>query len=65
MNVLFVKEKDMDFSKFHREWEIARVFNDSGICSACLSPVEPQDEFCLYCGVGFGRYFDLDLVEAL
>ncbi|MBA7679935.1 hypothetical protein ES703_88241 [subsurface metagenome] len=65
MNVLFVKEKDMDFSKFHRGWEIARAFNDSGICSVCLSPVELEDEFCPYCGVGFGRYFNLDLVEAL
>ncbi|GAI21270.1 unnamed protein product, partial [marine sediment metagenome] len=45
MNVLFVKEKDMNFSKFHREWEIARVFNDCGLCSACLSPVEFDDEF--------------------
>jgi len=65
MNVLFVKEKDMDFSKFHREWEIARAFNDSGICSVCLSPVEVHDEACPTCGIGFGRFFDLGLVEKL
>ena len=65
MNILFVKEKDMDFSKFHKEWEIGRAFNDCGICSICLSPVDPQNEFCPYCGVAFGHYFNLDLVEAL
>ena len=65
MNVIFIKEKDLDFSKFHREWEIARAFNNDGICSVCLSPVEFQDESCPYCGVGFGRFFDLDSVEAL
>lgn len=65
MNVLFIKEKDLDLTKYHREWEIARAFNDGGICSVCLSPVEPRDESCPYCGVGFGRFFDLDLVEAL
>lgn len=65
MNVLFVKEKDMDFSKFRKDWEIARAFNDCGLCSACLSPVEYRDEACPYCGVRFGRYFNLDLVEAL
>lgn len=65
MNVLFVKEKDMDFSKFRKEMEIARTSNDCGICSSCLSPVEFRAESCPYCGIGFGRYFDLDLVEAL
>lgn len=65
MNVLFIKEKDLDLHKFKRDWEIARAFNNGGICSVCLSPVEAHDEFCSYCGVGFGRYFDLDLVERL
>lgn len=65
MNVLFIKEKNADFSKFHKKWEIGRAFNNNGICSVCLSPVRPQDEFCLSCGIRFGRYFDLDLVEAL
>ena len=65
MNVLFVREKDMDFSKFRKEWEIGRAFNDCGLCSVCLSPVGFDDESCPYCGTGFGRFFDLDLVEAL
>lgn len=65
MNVLFVKEKDMDFFKYRKDWEIGRAFNDRGVCSVCLSPLEFDDEVCPYCGVGFGRYFNLDLVEAL
>lgn len=65
MNLLFIREKDMDFSKFHKEWEVGRAFNDCGFCCVCLSPVKSQDEFCLSCGIPFGRYFDLDLIEAL
>lgn len=65
MNVLFIKEKDLDLTKYHREWEIGRAFNDCGICSVCLSPVGVHDESCPYCGCGFGRFYNLDLVEAL
>jgi len=65
MNVIFIREKDMDFSKFRREWEIARAFNNDGVCSVCLSPIESRDESCPSCGISFGRFFNLDLVEAL
>jgi len=64
MNVLFVKEKDMDFSKFRKDMQVGRAFGDNGLCSVCLSPVGYRNEFCPYCGVGFGYFFDLDLVEA-
>ncbi|MBA7645157.1 hypothetical protein ES703_52910 [subsurface metagenome] len=65
MDIIFIKEKDMDFSKFRKDMEIARAFNDDGVCSVCLSPVNVRDEACPYCGVGFGRFFDLNLLEGL
>jgi len=65
MDVIFIKEKDLDLSKFRKDMEIARAFNNDGVCSVCLSPVGVHDEACPICGIGFGRFFNLDLVEAL
>lgn len=69
-DIIFIKKKDLDFSRFLKktrlmECEVEWVRCDDGLCSRCSNPVEFDDEFCPYCGVEFGRYFDLDLVEAL
>jgi len=60
-NLVFVKEKDVDFSKLRKEWEVAKIVNDCGMCSSCQSPVRFKAEICPYCGAEFGRFFDVGI----
>ena len=67
-DVVFIKEKDLDFPRLLKktrllECAVGRVSVEGGLCSSCQSPVDFKDEICPYCGVEFGQYFDLNLVE--
>lgn len=67
-DVVFIKEKDLDFPRLLKETrllecEVDRVCVDGGLCSNCQNPAGFRDEFCPYCGAEFGQYFDLNLVE--
>jgi len=66
-NLIFIKEKRLDFAKLLKETRLLEldmdwIRNDSGLCSACGNPVEFGSEFCPYCEVEFGCWFDLGCV---
>lgn len=67
-NIIFIRKKDLDFARLLKETrlmecEIKWIRPDSGLCSACGNPAGPDDDFCPYCEVEFGAYFDLNLIK--
>jgi len=67
-NIIFIKKKDLNFARLLKETrlmecEVKWIRADCGLCSACGNPADPGDDFCPYCEIEFGAYFDLNLVK--